>query len=150
MTCVAILSIGFRVFLRRGFGKAESFGLSLMEIGTGAGTFIISSSIRDVASPSSGNAVCFKISVAGVCYPHSCRLQYCSESPLPRLIFMLVPDEMSDILKVKAISLFTGDTIARTRCDADADGDGDGDGCVPSRSGCSDSDSGRARDTRST
>ncbi len=60
MTCVAILSIGFRVFPRRGFGKAESFGLSLMEIGTGAGTgtgtgpFIISSSKRDVASPSSG------------------------------------------------------------------------------------------------
>ena len=58
MTSVAILSIGFRVFLRRGFGKAESFGLSLMEIGTGAGTgtgtFIISSAIRDVASPSSG------------------------------------------------------------------------------------------------
>lgn len=42
MTCLAILAIDFRIFPRR-FGKTETFGISLMDVGVG--TFIISSAI---------------------------------------------------------------------------------------------------------
>lgn len=42
LTCLAILAIDFRVFPRR-FGKTETFGVSLMDVGVGA--FIFSSAV---------------------------------------------------------------------------------------------------------